>query len=48
MAKTLGSFKTNLKDAADKEQEAQAQYNELSGSKREQLEEAQQVLSKMD
>ena len=48
LAKMLGTFKTNLKDATDKEQEAQAQYKELSGSKREQLEEAQQALTKMD
>ena len=48
LAKMLGTFKTNLKDAADKEQEAQAQYNELSGSKRERFEEAQQALSKTD
>ena len=41
----LGTFKTNVKDATDKEQEAQDQNNELSGPKRGQLEEAQQALS---
>jgi peptidoglycan hydrolase CwlO-like protein len=48
LSKMLGTFKTNLKDATDKEQEAQTQYDELSGSKSEQLGEAQQALSKMD
>jgi len=48
LAKMLDTFETNLKDATAKEKEAQEQYDELSGSKRDQLQEAQQALSKMD
>jgi len=48
LAKMLDTFETNLKDATSKEKEAQSQYDELSGSKRDQLEEAQDALSKMD
>lgn len=48
LAKMLDTFKTNRKDARDKEDEAQSQYDELSGNKREQLESAQEALSKGD
>ena len=48
LAKMLDTFKTNRKDARDKEDEAQSQYDELSGNKREQLESAQEALSKQD
>merc|ERR1719443_1496391 len=48
LAKMLDTFKTNRKDARDKEDEAQSQYDELSGNKREQLESAREALSKMD
>merc|ERR1719408_66606 len=48
LAKMLDTFKTNRKDARDKEDEAQAQYDDLSENKREQLEGAQEALSKQD
>merc|ERR1719460_2081126 len=48
LAKMLDTFKTNRKDARDKEDEAQSQYDELSGNKREQLESAQEASSKQD
>merc|ERR1740138_336067 len=48
LAKMLDTFKTNRKDARDKEDEAQSQYDELSENKREQLEGAQEALSKQD
>jgi predicted nucleic acid-binding Zn-ribbon protein len=48
LAKMLDTFKTNRKDARDKEDESQSQYDELSGNKREQLESAQEALSKQD
>lgn len=48
LAKMLDTFKTNRKDATDKEDEAQSQYDELSSNKREQLESAQEALSKGD
>jgi len=48
LAKMLDTFKTNLKDATSKEAQSVSEYNELSGSKKGQLEEAQQALTKMD
>jgi len=48
LAKMLDTFTTNRKDARDKEDEAQSQYDELSGNKRDQLESAQEALSKGD
>jgi len=48
LAKMLDTFKTNLKDAESKEDQAQSQWEELNGSKRDQLEEAQGALSKQD
>merc|ERR1719172_429742 len=42
LAKMLDTFKTNRADATTKEDEAQSQYDELSGNKREQLEGAQE------
>ena len=48
LAKMLDTFKTNLKDATSKEAQAQAEYTKLSGSKKGQLTEAQEALSKMD
>jgi len=48
LAKMLDTFKTNLKDATSKEAQSVSEYNELSGSKKGQLEEAQKALSKMD
>merc|ERR1719242_2544716 len=43
LAKMLDTFKTNRKDARDKEDEAQNQYDDLSSNKREQLESAQEA-----
>jgi hypothetical protein len=48
LAKMLDTFKTNKQDATDKEDEAQSQYDDLSGNKREQLESAQEALTKGD
>jgi hypothetical protein len=48
LAKMLDTFKTNLKDATTKNDEAISQFNELSTSKREQLRNAQDALSNQD
>lgn len=48
LAKMLDTFRTNLKDATTKENEAADQYRELADAKNDQLSEAQTALSKMD
>jgi len=48
LKKMLDTFDTNLADARTKEKEAEDEYQELKGSKTEQLEAAQTALTKMD